>query len=249
MVGFVANIWLTPHRSVLGAQSDVSINSLLQDTNSARAGNHETGLGLNTELSQAANAKAADMITQNYWAHTSPAGETPWAFIQQNGYQYQAAGENLAYGFANSGDVVKAWLNSPEHRANMLNANYRDVGFGVAESANYQGHGPETIIVAMYGQPTTPGAAVLGANQTVAGAEHVARLQALNIGMSSWMVAFVAFVGGAAIAIFVVRHGVFLHRAWRRGERFVVTHPALDVALVALGVIGFILTRTSGFIQ
>ncbi|HSX07841.1 MAG TPA: CAP domain-containing protein [Candidatus Saccharimonadales bacterium] len=250
VVGFVTNVWLTPRHAVLGAQSDISINSLLQDTNSARSDDHVVDLNLNAQLTQAANAKAADMAAANYWSHTSPAGKTPWAFIQQSGYQYQAVGENLAYGFTNSSAALKAWLNSPEHRANLLNANYRDVGFGIAEAADYQGHGPETIIVAMYGEPVGQGAAVLGAtSQTIAAPEHIARLQALNSGVSSWMVGFIAFIAGGAIAIFIVRHGVFLHRAWRRGERFVVTHPALDVVLVALGVIGFILTRTSGFIQ
>lgn len=250
VVGFVANVWLTPRHAVLGVQSDMSINSLLRDTNVARTSSHELGLSLNAQLTQAANAKAADMATENYWAHVSPAGKTPWAFIQQSGYQYQAVGENLAYGFVNSTAALKAWLNSPDHRANILNASYRDVGFGIAEAADYQGHGPETIIVAMYGEPVGPGTAVLGAtSQTIAASEHVARLQVLNIDISSWMVAFVAFIAGGAIAVFVVRHGVFLHRAAMRGERFVVTHPTLDVALVALGVIGFILTRTSGFIQ
>src|SRR5206468_12650742 len=110
-------------------------------------------LTIDPQLAAAAQAKARDMVAGNYWSHTSPAGKTPWTFISAAGYQYQQAGENLAYGFASADDTEAAWMNSAEHRANILETSYQNVGFGVAQSPNYQGQGAETIVVAEYGQP------------------------------------------------------------------------------------------------
>ncbi len=156
--GFVISGWLGHvHRDVLGYATDMSTSSLLNDTNQQRAGNGEGGLSLNSQLNQAAQAKANDMAARDYWSHNTPDGQSPWTFITAAGYNYQTAGENLAYGFATADDTVTGWMNSPEHRANILNTSYRDVGFGIANIANYQGSGPETLVVAMYG--SLPGAA------------------------------------------------------------------------------------------
>lgn len=91
------------------------------------------------------------MATRDYWSHNTPDGASPWTFVVNAGYNYQTAGENLAYGFDSSDSTITAWMNSAEHRANILNSSYNDVGFGIANSANYQGTGPQTIVVAMYG--------------------------------------------------------------------------------------------------
>jgi hypothetical protein len=102
-------------------------------------------------LTKAAQLKAEDMATKGYFAHTSPEGKTPWYWIDQVGYQYQYAGENLAINFTDSIDVVKAWMNSPSHRANILKDKYTEVGTGIATGL-YQGQ--ETIFVAqMYANP------------------------------------------------------------------------------------------------
>lgn len=151
-LGFAANIWMGQLRhSVLGYATDMSVQSLLIDTNAQRSQNGEGSLTLNTMLNQAAQAKANDMAARDYWSHNTPDGQTPWTFITAAGYTYQTAGENLAYGFATAGDTLTGWMNSPEHRANILNTTYHDVGFGIVNIANYQGTGPETLVVAMYG--------------------------------------------------------------------------------------------------
>lgn len=129
------------------------IGSLLAYSNSQRAAAGESYLNLNGALDAAAQAKANDMVAQNYWGHYSPSGASPWTFISNAGYGYSAAGENLAYGFASSADVITAWMNSAEHRANLLNGGFVDVGFGIANSPDYVGTGPETIVVAEYGTP------------------------------------------------------------------------------------------------
>src|SRR5581483_7645772 len=160
VLGIGANsLWNHASHGVLGYATDMSISELLQNTNAQRAGNGELPLNLNAELDNAAQAKANSMVTLNYWSHDTPSGQPPWVFITNAGYSYSIAGENLAYGFDTSQDVITAWMGSPEHRANILNTQYKDVGFGIANSTDYQNSGPETIVVAEYGAPTTTTAA------------------------------------------------------------------------------------------
>ena len=71
------------------------------------------------------------MFAKDYWAHNSPTGETPWSFISAAGYHYSAAAKNLAMDFTTSEYVVDGWMNSPEHRTNLLNTTYTDVGIAV----------------------------------------------------------------------------------------------------------------------
>lgn len=157
-VGLLTSGWLgRANKTVLGYATDMSVASLLSDTNQQRAGNSEGALVLNSQLNQAAQAKADDMAARDYWSHDTPDGKTPWTFMTAAGYNYQTAGENLAYGFATAADTLTGWMNSPEHRANILNTSYRDVGFGIINIADYQGTGPETLVVAMYG--SQPGGA------------------------------------------------------------------------------------------
>ncbi len=161
-IGLLVNqLWGSPnHNGVLGLATDVSITELLNDTNAQREANGLPDLNLNTDLDNAAQAKANDMVTQNYWAHVNPQGVEPWTFITNSGYDYQAAGENLAYGFDDSADTVTGWMNSPDHRANILDTSYTDVGFGFANSTNFVGTGPETVVVAEYAEPAAAPAPV-----------------------------------------------------------------------------------------
>jgi len=72
-------------------------------------------------------------------------------WIRAAGYQYEMVGENLAIDFASSEGVVRAWMNSPEHRANLLENSYADIGVGIAEG-KFQGE--NTIVVAeLFGDP------------------------------------------------------------------------------------------------
>lgn len=152
VVGVVLNtFWMS--RGVLNYAVDTNVSGLLTSTNQERSANGLGALALNNALSEAASAKALDMVTRNYWSHNTPDGEEPWVFVSAAGYEYKTAGENLAYGFATSSDTVAAWMNSPGHRANILNTTYTEVGFGTANSANYQDHGNQTIVVAFYASP------------------------------------------------------------------------------------------------
>lgn len=151
----------TGNSDVLAYATEISVSGLLSSTNAQRAANGVGALANNSKLNSAAQAKANDMVTRNYWSHQTPDGQQPWVFITNAGYQYLSAGENLAYGFSTSAANVTGWMNSPPHKANLLNTNYTEVGFGFANSANYVGDGPQTVVVAMYGKPqvasaTTP---------------------------------------------------------------------------------------------
>jgi uncharacterized protein YkwD len=250
-LGLIVNtMW--SHGSVLSAQSDFSTASLLNDTNQQRSADHEAGLTLNQQLTSAAQAKANDMAARDYWAHNSPDGQTPWSFITAAGYHYQVAGENLAYGFTNAADVMAGWMNSPTHRANVLGSNYKDVGFGVAQSSNYQGKGPETIVVAEYGEPaeTLVAGGTAGAQDTTLSgtSKPISRIQLVS-GQAGWITVAVSALAGAAFMWFIIRNGLRLKRLALEGERFVAQHAFLDVALVFVGTLAIVLAQASGTIR
>jgi hypothetical protein len=108
-------------------------------------------LSVNPLLEEAAKEKAADMAAKGYFAHNSPEGLTPWYWISKAGYNYVYAGENLAVDFTDSNDVVQAWMNSPGHRANILNDHYTEIGVATAQG-EYQGR-PTIFVVEMFGSP------------------------------------------------------------------------------------------------
>ncbi len=137
---------------VLGYATNISISELLNITNQNRAANSLGSLALNSQLNSAAQAKANHMIQNNYWAHYAPDGTSPWFFVNNAGYSYSKAGENLAYGYNSSSGVLTGWMNSPSHAANILDSSFTEVGFGTADGANFQG-GENTVVVAFYAQP------------------------------------------------------------------------------------------------
>jgi uncharacterized protein YkwD len=154
-----SNLWGVVQTNILGYATDMSSAGLLQYTNNERTSTGLGALALNSKLNQAAQAKANDMVARDYWSHNTPEGNPPWVFFSAAGYSYVTAGENLAYGFDSSSGAVVGWMNSPGHKANILNNSFVDVGFGIANSDNYQGTGPETVVVAMYGSQVAGAAA------------------------------------------------------------------------------------------
>lgn len=152
LTGFILSGVRTNFPKVLGVSYDITSSQLLYLTNLDRQENGSAPLSLNDKLSLAAAQKAKDMFSEDYWAHNSPSGKTPWVFIKNAGYTYVYAGENLARGFQTSDDVVKAWMASPDHRENMLSKNYTDVGFAVEKGKLL---GEDTVlIVEMFGSTT-----------------------------------------------------------------------------------------------
>lgn len=250
-IGLAINSLWYSHQRVLGASSNFTSSSLLQYTNDYRVRSNETALSIDAKLTAAAQAKADDMVKNNYWSHTSPSGQSPWSFITASTYEYQQAGENLAYGFADASDTITGWMNSPTHRDNILNTNFTNVGFGVASSPNFQGKGPEVIVVAEYAEPA---GTVASANSTLPAikeltAQEVSRIQLLTNGQAIWSALVLSALTGAVFTAFVIRHGLRLHKVLRRGELFVAHHAFLDIAITIVIVTGFVLTRSSGIIH
>lgn len=147
---FFVNLARQHAPSVLGINVNISTQDLLALTNQKRAEAGLPPLQLDGQLSAAAENKAQDMFAKGYWAHFAPDGKSPWDFIRAAGYPYVYAGENLARGFTSSGDVIGAWMASPEHRANMLSRNYSDVGFAT-EQGPLPGDANTVLVVQMFG--------------------------------------------------------------------------------------------------
>ncbi len=129
--------------------------SLLVDlTNKDRIDAGYPGLSVSPVLEKAAAMKANDMVSKGYFAHTSPEGLTPWTWFDQAGYKYLYAGENLAVGFDDSEAVNEGWLNSPTHKANIINSHFTEVGIATAEGF-YKGK-KTTFVVQLFGAPQKP---------------------------------------------------------------------------------------------
>ena len=122
-------------------QNDTSVTNYEQEVvrlvNEIRAKNGLGSLTYDWELSRVARYKSQDMKDKNYFSHTSPTYGSPYQMMQQFGITYRTAGENIAKGYASPQAVVNAWMNSPGHRANILNASYTRIGVGYVASGNY----------------------------------------------------------------------------------------------------------------
>ncbi len=121
-------------------------------TNEDRESGGLQKLTWNDTLEEAADLKAQDMVVNSYFAHTSPRGISPWHWLSEVNYNFIYAGENLALDFTESRDVQEAWLNSPTHRANLLNQNYTEIGI-TAVDGMYEGR-ETTFVVEFFGKPT-----------------------------------------------------------------------------------------------
>ena len=89
------------------------------------------------QLSRVARYKSQDMRDLGYFSHTSPTYGSPFNMMKSFGISYKTAGENIAKGYATPKAVVDAWMNSPGHRANILNPSYTHIGVGFVASGNY----------------------------------------------------------------------------------------------------------------
>ncbi len=262
--GLLFNSWLSRPQvhGVLAYATEISLQKLLDTTNSQRKSNGKSNLVINDKLTSAAQAKANDMAKRNYWSHTTPDGNAPWVFVKDSGYAYQKAGENLAYGFDSSSDTVAGWMNSKSHRENLLDGAYKEVGFGYANVANFNKSGPETVVVAMYGEPQTganqaPTAAPTNDGPITSNSSHfgepatlaVSRIQSLTGGSAPWISFAVGLFIGASLIYMALKHGRAFKRAFIHGEEFFLHHPVLDVVLVGLVMVGYILSQTAGVIR
>jgi len=136
---------------ILGYSSEITYQKVLEQTNNERKNAGLEALEYNSILSLSAQKKAEDMFKNDYWAHTSPQGKTPWTFFEAAGYRYSVAGENLAKDFYSTDSLMKAWINSPTHKANIINVKYKEIGIAVVNGT--LGGIKTTLVVQHFGTP------------------------------------------------------------------------------------------------
>ena len=110
--------------------SEIKSANIIKLTNEERQSNGGLGeLAENIKLDQSAKEKVEDMFKKQYFEHISPTKVGVGDLAQENGYEYITIGENLVLGnFENEKDLINAWMNSPGHRANILNNKYSEIG-------------------------------------------------------------------------------------------------------------------------
>lgn len=111
----------------------IATETVITKINTHRLDEGLTAFVQSEQLAASAEVKAQHMIEHNYWDHYAEDGTSPWYFIRDAGFDYSAAGENLAKGFSDENRLVEAWMNSPTHRANKLHSSYTHTGVGVAK--------------------------------------------------------------------------------------------------------------------
>lgn len=100
----------------------------------------QAGLGpikLERVHSISAQKHAKDMQDFNYFSHSSRDGRSPFDRMEEDGISYMTAAENIAQGQRSAEQVVKAWMNSPGHRMNILEVSYRKMGIGFIANGFY----------------------------------------------------------------------------------------------------------------
>lgn len=100
----------------------------------------------NATLSRMARDKSADMRDKNYFDHQSPTFGSPFDMMKKYGISYSYAGENIAAGQKTPEDVVNGWMNSPGHRANILNPNFTTIGVGYVSGGSYGSYWTQEFI-------------------------------------------------------------------------------------------------------
>lgn len=109
---------------------------VIQLVNQERANHGLKALRPDWELSRVARHKSQDMLANRYFSHTSPTYGSPFDMMQAFGIRYQRAAENIAQGQQTPHQVVRAWMNSSGHRANIL-GDFTHIGVGYVENGKY----------------------------------------------------------------------------------------------------------------
>ena len=106
------------------------INRVVELTNIERTKAGLQPLTLDLQLVDAAQDHSGDMAQDDFFSHTGADGSNVGSRVKDTGYQYSTVGENIAAGQTSAAEVVEGWMNSPGHRANILNANFTEIGIG-----------------------------------------------------------------------------------------------------------------------
>lgn len=128
----------TPTQHTLA--SDLTVTNITSAVNKERQMRNLLTLSTHNSLQTAAQIKSDDMMSRHYFSHTNPEGLYVWPTIVSQGYTpYLQLGENLAIEFYDTESLMSAWMNSPTHRANIVNEGFKDQGMGLAFGTPSQG--------------------------------------------------------------------------------------------------------------
>ncbi len=120
-------------------QDDTWKSDVFRLVNQERAKYGAGPVAWNAALESEAVEYACELIDDDFFAHVNPrTGSTLADRTEQAGYQYWIVGENLAAGQPDPPSVVDAWMNSPEHRENLLNSAFTEMGVGVRNGGEYK---------------------------------------------------------------------------------------------------------------
>ncbi|MBN0046227.1 CAP domain-containing protein [Streptomyces actuosus] len=127
----------TPTRTAQRTTAPVTVSpeaaveaEVLRLVNEERAKVGCSAVAANSSLTSLAEAFSTDMAARGFFDHTDPDGATPWDRAAKAGIT-DLGGENIARGQADAAAVMEAWMNSPGHRANILNCDFKTLGVGV----------------------------------------------------------------------------------------------------------------------
>ncbi len=130
-----------PDDSVDQEQPSASISAVEQEilklTNAERQKAGLAPLAIDENLMKSARAKSKDMAQNRYFSHTSPTYGSPFDQMATFGVKYRSAAENIAYGQRSAEEVVRAWMDSPGHRQNILTGNFTHIGIGYDANGHY----------------------------------------------------------------------------------------------------------------
>lgn len=110
------------------ASQDTIVAQVLSLVNAERAKANLSPLTLDPTVQRAAQLRAQEIVRS--FSHTRPNGSSFSSALTEAGAAYRGAGENIAYGQSTPQEVMRAWMNSPGHRANILSKNFTTIGIG-----------------------------------------------------------------------------------------------------------------------
>ncbi|SEN19886.1 uncharacterized protein, YkwD family [Mesobacillus persicus] len=130
-----------PKQGTQEQQAPAGISQVAQQvidlTNEQRKQNGLPALQADPQLSGVAQKKSVDMRQNGYFSHTSPTYGSPFDMMRDSGVSYKTAGENIAQGQQTPEAVVKAWMDSPGHRKNILSPDFTHIGVGYDASGHH----------------------------------------------------------------------------------------------------------------
>ncbi|MGG0410032.1 CAP domain-containing protein [Peribacillus simplex] len=135
-IGQIINLPTSNH-TVNREESQSVEQQVLSLVNEERAKSGLPSLEMDSDISNVAILKSEDMRNNNYFNHTSPSYGSPFDMMKSFGISYEYAGENIAAGQPSADAVMKSWMNSPGHKANILNKNYTHIGIGYVTGGKY----------------------------------------------------------------------------------------------------------------